>query len=170
MHVYDVACTYTLYMNISLYILQVDEIQRQLQSCENELARKRKEAQEYEAQYHLAESKRMEAFSQINELTLVAIGMEPQREVDREKSPEQLRKLYHLVKKQNEVGLPCIAMNILMVECQLLPIYVQAWEEIHLCTIRDVLHKIEVKETEIIGLRSQLAEAGAGSTKVRQHM
>ena len=46
----------------------------------------------------------MEASSQINELTLVALGMEPQREADRKMSAEELRKLYHLAKKQNEVS------------------------------------------------------------------
>lgn len=62
------------------------------------------EVEECVRQYRIAEAKRMEASSQINELTLVALGMEPQREADRKMSAEELRKLYHLAKKQNEVS------------------------------------------------------------------
>ena len=84
-------------------MIQVNETQSQLQSYENELARKRMEVEEYTKQYQTAEAKRLEASSHINELTLVALGMEPQREADREMSAEELRKLHHLAKKQNEV-------------------------------------------------------------------
>lgn len=88
-----------------MYILQGKKTNRQLQLCEMELARKREEAQEYEAQYHLAESKRLEAASQIHELTLVTIGMEPNREANSADSKEILMRKYHLVKEQNDVRL-----------------------------------------------------------------
>lgn len=84
-------------------MLQVKETNRQLQLCEKQLARKREEAQEYEAQYRLAESKRLEADSYINELTLVAIGMEPDWEAGSAESKEILMKKYHLLKEQNDV-------------------------------------------------------------------
>ena len=65
--------------------------------------RKQEEVKDYEAKYHIAESKRLAAASHINELTMVMSGEEPKKESGKKERKAELRKKYHLAQKEKEV-------------------------------------------------------------------
>lgn len=67
------------------------------------LLRKQEEAKDYEAKYHIAESRRWEAASHVNELTLVMGGVEPKQKAGKQDSKAELRKKFHLMLKSKEV-------------------------------------------------------------------
>ena len=65
--------------------------------------RKQEEAKDYEAKYHIAESKRLAAASHINELTMVMSDEETENEPAKEETEAELRRKYHLAQKEKEV-------------------------------------------------------------------